>query len=292
MTYQDSEIDSICEIIKPEEIERSINFKDGEIINGYVVEEVPGKSIKIKTKSQGILTFNLADIEKILESKKNEKILESDIYLLNGMMVHGLINERTENSIIVRTKKYGNFKYNLNEIQKIEDVKEVEPIMVVEEKNSLPTESSKNTFLAKSREFFSESRKNFKIYDTNAIFLAEILLSENTYFLTQVGFGITLFKQAKFAVAPELRIGIATNPHFINNNVLSISPLLLKYNHSTKIKLELGPDFYIRMYDGGSTTRVGIITGANYAVTPKIFVGIRSSLYNHLFGGLLGSYSF
>ena len=291
MIYQDNEIDSINEIIKPEDIERSVRFKDGEIIKGYIVEEVPDTSIKLKTKSQGLLTFNYDDIQKISESKKNDNIPESDVYLMNGIVVRGFITENSENPILIRTRKYGKLSFNLSDIQKIEEVKIVEPIIIVVEKDSVITESNKNEFCVKSKKFYLETKKNIKLYDTHAILVAGTMLSDNIYYLTQVGGGATIFKQEKFSIAPELRMGIATNFEF-NNTTISISPLLLKYNISTDTKLALGPDVYIRMYDGGSTTKIGIIAGANYAVSQKISVGLRSALYNNAFVGLIAEYSF
>ncbi len=291
MIYQDNEIDSINEIIKPEDIERSVRFKDGEIIKGYIVEEVSGKSIKLKTKSQSFLTFNIADIEKITESKRNDNIPESDVYLMNGIVVRGFITENSENPILIRTRKYGKLSFNLSEVQKIEDVKIIEPVIIIEKKDSIVAVSNKNEFFVKSKRFCFETKKNIKLYDTHAIIVAGTMLSDNIYYLTQVGGGATIFKQEKFSIVPELRIGVATNFNFKNTTV-SISPLLLNYDISTKAKLEFGPDVYVRMYDGGSTTRIGIIAGANYVVSSKLSLGLRSAIYSNPFGGLVGRYSF
>lgn len=289
--YQDIEIDSINEIIKPEDIEKSISFKDGEIIKGYIVEEIPGKSIILKTKSQDVLTFNLSDIEKISESRKNENIPESDIYLISGIVMRGMITENKENQILIRTRKYGKFSFNLSEIQKIEEVRKIEPVIIVERKDSAIVNPNKNEFIIKSKKFYVDAKKNFNLYDIHAIFVAGSMFNNNIYYLTQVGGSATIFKQEKFSIAPELRVGIATDFDF-NNTILSISPLSIKYNLSIKTKLELGPDVYIRMYDGGTTTRIGIIAGANYAVSEKISIGLRSALYNHLSAGLVLAYLF
>lgn len=43
----------------------TVYLKDGSIIHGLVIEEVPGESLKIRTRSGNIFTYQMADVAKI-----------------------------------------------------------------------------------------------------------------------------------------------------------------------------------------------------------------------------------
>lgn len=58
-------------IIAQEE-NKVIHLKNGSIIKGVIIEEVPNKSIKIKTEIDNIFVFELDEIEKISFDEKNE----------------------------------------------------------------------------------------------------------------------------------------------------------------------------------------------------------------------------
>jgi len=43
----------------------TVYLKDGSIIHGFIVEEEPGASLRIKTKAGNIYTYQMADVAKI-----------------------------------------------------------------------------------------------------------------------------------------------------------------------------------------------------------------------------------
>jgi hypothetical protein len=43
----------------------TIYLNDGSIVHGFIVEEEPGVSLRIKTKSGNIFTYQMADVAKI-----------------------------------------------------------------------------------------------------------------------------------------------------------------------------------------------------------------------------------
>jgi hypothetical protein len=43
----------------------TVYLKDGSIIHGFIVEEQPGVSLQIKTKSGNVLSYQMADVAKI-----------------------------------------------------------------------------------------------------------------------------------------------------------------------------------------------------------------------------------
>ena len=292
LTYQDNEIDSINEFIKPENIEQSVILKSGEIIKGFITEKNPGNYIKLKTKNYGTLTFTMGDIERIENVIKEENFPESNIYLTNGVVIRGIIILNSENLIKIKTKKYGVISLNTNEIQKIEEIKNIEAI-VVEKKDSIITKSDKNTSQNSPfiKLYYTKTKKHIKFHEINAIVTSGAVFSNNIYNLTQAGICLTVFKITKFSIAPEFRIGIATNIN-CNNTALNFTPLLLKYDLTTKTRLEFGPDVYIRMFKNGSITKGGIIAGVNHRVSQKIFIGFRSIYYNYPFIGLVCGFTF
>ncbi len=55
----------ICSPAKSQELEDVVYFKNGNIVRGMIIEQVPNETIKIKTRDGNVFVFNIADIEKI-----------------------------------------------------------------------------------------------------------------------------------------------------------------------------------------------------------------------------------
>lgn len=61
------------------ELEDVIYLKNGKIFRGTIIEQVPNKSIKLKTYSNKVFVFNRAEIEKITKESKNTRYKSSGL---------------------------------------------------------------------------------------------------------------------------------------------------------------------------------------------------------------------
>ncbi len=50
----------------------TVYLNDGSVIHGFIVEETPGVSLSIKTKSGNIFTYQMADVAKITHAAKTK----------------------------------------------------------------------------------------------------------------------------------------------------------------------------------------------------------------------------
>lgn len=99
-----------------------VYLKNGSVIRGIIVEQVPNQSLKIQTKDKNIFVFNFTDIEKITkegEEKKHRNVPETestDPNLNNGLKA-GVYIEPTIIVAPVITKSDNDKKYVLTHAQ-------------------------------------------------------------------------------------------------------------------------------------------------------------------------------
>ena len=76
---------AVCKISAqiPQEI---VYLKNGSVIRGIVLEQIPNQSVKVQTKDGSIFVYKVEEIEKISKDfeKKNNKILSETSYDLKG----------------------------------------------------------------------------------------------------------------------------------------------------------------------------------------------------------------
>ena len=65
-------------------------LSDGSQVEGQIIEQYPGKDLKIETDNEGILVFKISDVKRIITEKINEKLdLWIQIPLLDKIQVKG-----------------------------------------------------------------------------------------------------------------------------------------------------------------------------------------------------------
>jgi sRNA-binding regulator protein Hfq len=107
-----------------------VYLKNGTIIKGIIVEQIPNVTLKIKTREENIFVYKMDEVEKItkeLPQQKGKTQLfsqkqtdEDVVYLKNGSVVRGVIIEQIPNiSLKVQTREGNIFVYKMDEVEKI-----------------------------------------------------------------------------------------------------------------------------------------------------------------------------
>lgn len=102
-----------------------VYFKNGAVINGTVVEQIPNKTIKIVRDDGNTFVYNFSEIEKI-EGSFSKNGNES-IYLNDGNVLKGHVVNQTDGNMVVETEDGEKRILKLEEIKKISK----EPIIQV-----------------------------------------------------------------------------------------------------------------------------------------------------------------
>ena len=68
-------------IFSQEALEDVIHFKNGSIIRGTIIEQIPNESIKIKTKDGKIYVFKMNEVQKIVKEKSSAQLKRGNLRL-------------------------------------------------------------------------------------------------------------------------------------------------------------------------------------------------------------------
>ena len=100
--------------------EEVVYLKNGSIIRGVIIEQVPNETLKIKTRDGSVFVFKIDETEKITKEESNTRTNYDDVvYLKNGSVIQGTIIEQVLNEKIkIKTHEGNIFVYNTDEIEK------------------------------------------------------------------------------------------------------------------------------------------------------------------------------
>jgi len=100
--------------------EEVVYLKNGSIIRGVIIEQVPNETLKIKTRDGSIFVFKIDETEKITKEESNTRANYDDVvYLKNGSIIRGIIIEQVFNEKIkIKTHEGNIFVYMADEIEK------------------------------------------------------------------------------------------------------------------------------------------------------------------------------
>lgn len=97
-----------------------IYLKNGSVIHGMIIEQIPGQSIKVQSGENNIFVYKLEEIDKISKDPAVPSTREDVIHLKNGSVIHGTIVDQVPNQPIkIQTKDNNVFVYQIAEIDKI-----------------------------------------------------------------------------------------------------------------------------------------------------------------------------
>ncbi len=58
----------MCMTVSAQSLQETVYLKNGSVINGVIVEEVPGKSLKIKTNDGNVFVYEMSEVERITKT--------------------------------------------------------------------------------------------------------------------------------------------------------------------------------------------------------------------------------
>ena len=97
-----------------------IYLKNGSVIHGIIIEQVPGQSIKVQSGENNIFVYKMEEIDKITKDPAATSTREDVVHLKNGSVIHGTIVDQVPNQPIkIQTKDNNVYVYQIAEIEKI-----------------------------------------------------------------------------------------------------------------------------------------------------------------------------
>lgn len=76
-----------------------VYLKNGSVIKGVILEQVPNESVKIQTSDGSIFVYPMADVERITKETVETQVQQSSSYSVNGLM------ERDGRDLVIRGRE-------------------------------------------------------------------------------------------------------------------------------------------------------------------------------------------
>ncbi|MDI9357246.1 MAG: hypothetical protein QM536_09510 [Chitinophagaceae bacterium] len=109
--------------IHAQNMDEVIYAKNGSIIRGVIVEEIPQKTLKIKTKDGSIFVVNFLDIDKITKEESTSKphlFMNEVVHSKNGSIMKGIIVEKIpQKTLKIKSNDGSIFVVNFSDVDKI-----------------------------------------------------------------------------------------------------------------------------------------------------------------------------
>jgi len=107
-----------------------VYLKNGTIVKGAIIEQIPNVSLKIQTREENIFVYKMDEVEKITKELLQQKgktqlgsqkqANEDVVCLKNSSIIKGIIIEQIPNvSLKIQTREGNIFVYKMDEVEKI-----------------------------------------------------------------------------------------------------------------------------------------------------------------------------
>ncbi len=218
-----------------------IYLKNGSVIRGSVIEQIPDKSVKIQTSDKSIFVYEINEVEKITKEIKDINHVKNEvIYLKNGSIIHGIIIEEIPNKTIkIQTPDKNIFVYNINEVEKInQEAEEIIPPKKIE----------------KHEHFFSNKKNNyFSIATGVGSSYGDIGIRLQARHGRKLGFGY--------------HVGLGVSPHSEDlggTRIFITTGLKFFWYKAWYINCQFGPTGVYRKSINSTTDETGIFFGPSF----------------------------
>ena len=96
-------------------------LRNGSVIRGVIIEQVPNESLKIETPDGNLFVFKMNEVEKMtIFSATSQNGYQDVVYLKNGSIIRGTITEQVSNeSLKIETPDGNLFVCKMDEIKKM-----------------------------------------------------------------------------------------------------------------------------------------------------------------------------
>ena len=265
-----------------------IYLKDKSIIWG-TIENLKNKDLIVKNNWTNLLTrIGSTEILRIDSIPIDLKVPLKIVHLKDSVMIGYLNSSAYTDFVFLKTTKYGDFMINKNEISKVEDYIESKKQVSVNQNIDI-TEKNKSSWKNQFNVVFASIRDSIKIYNLSAVASFGFVISNNYYYMPQVGINMQFIRFNRLNVSSEVRLGSSTNFDAANLSI-NLSPIIFSYNVLTHLYLEIIPDIHMRFYDTGSITTFGFLVGGKYYINPQYSLKLKFGNSGGLYLGISGQY--
>lgn len=235
-----------------------------------------------------LIRISTSEILKIDSIVSSFDILKKTINLNDDTQMTGFISSSSFDFVFLRTNKYGDFLIGKDKITKIDNyIDNNQTKQVVPKTDTIVSyKSAKDNIL---NLILLNIKDHIQIYDLNAVSSLGLVSSQSVYLLPQIGINARFMKLDRYNISSEVRVGLPTNFDIVNLSV-NLSPIIFARDIVSNISAELMPDIYIRFYDGGSKTTIGLIAGGRYRINSTYALRLRLGYSGGFFLGVSGHY--